>query len=130
MADPELTRAHGVDPVMGLARRLAVGLALLASSAAAASLDREAVLRVIRSRQTHYQQCYQQALARTPRLTGRLTLRFTVERDGRVSAVREVGEPSFPDATMSRCVIDEFRRLRFPALPAQIHIIYPLQFAP
>lgn len=95
-----------------------------------ADLDRTSIQRVIRGGHTAFQRCYEQALARNPAAQGRVTVRFTVEGNGKVGAVTidslEIGDPE-----MDRCLVRVFKRLRFPgARGSRISIAYPLVFRP
>lgn len=52
------------------------------------TLSRTEILRVIRSNQAGVRYCYERAVNRDPSLAGRITVRFQVATDGRVSSAR------------------------------------------
>lgn len=99
-------------------------------AAAASSLDKLMIRRVIQQRHEAYQKCYVAALSWSPELTGRLVIRFTVERSGEVSSAAEqvTAGQRFPDDVVPLCVAEEFRQLRFPPGPEAFQVMYPLLF--
>ncbi len=73
--------------------------------------------------------CYEEGLARNPKLAGRLTVKFVIERDGGVSHVQQEGEP-FPDPRVVACVLTVFQKHRFPRPEGgQVTVVYPIVFS-
>lgn len=99
-------------------------------AAAASSLDKEVIRRVIQQRHEEYQKCYTEALGWSPSLAGRLLIRFTVEASGEVSSAAEQAAAGqrFPDDVVPICVADQFRQLHFPPGPESFQVVYPLIF--
>ncbi len=100
----------------------------LTSSAHASSLSRSYALKPIRQRRAQFRACYEQALKRDPRLEGRLSTRFTIDRRGVVVVARtthdELGDP-----VLASCVRRLFLNMRYvPAPSSRITITYPVQF--
>ena len=74
--------------------------------------------------------CYEQALARTPALAGRLAVRFTLGPTGIVQADEVTA--ALGDAPFQQCVLAAVRRWVFPAPEGGgvITVTYPFNFAP
>ncbi len=93
----------------------------------------EAIQRVVRAHFGAYRACYEAGLARNPELTGRMTLRFVIGTDGKVSDAREQGDVpdgGFPDQEVTACVLAEVGKLTFPAPAGVIAVSYPIRFSP
>jgi len=75
------------------------------------SLDKEIIQRIIRHHIMQVRHCYERQLAKDPNLEGRLKIKFTITKDGRVSTVmvQEALETS-----VDSCVAQVFRRMTFP----------------
>ena len=74
--------------------------------------------------------CYETGLARNSALEGRISARFVIGRDGRVSKVSD-DTATFPDAEVVACVLREVEGLVFPAPENGIvTVVYPIVFAP
>jgi DNA-directed RNA polymerase subunit RPC12/RpoP len=84
---------------------------------------------VVRKNFGRFRLCYEQGLARTPSLQGRITVRFVIGRDGGVSNVSH-GDSNLGDARVVSCVLSAFYGLSFPPPPGGIvTVAYPLSFA-
>ncbi|APR88590.1 hypothetical protein A7982_13939 [Minicystis rosea] len=73
----------------------------------------EDVARVVAENAPATRQCYERALARDLTLEGAVSARLSVNRDGAVTAVEDVGS-TLADAEAVRCVLDVAAKLRFP----------------
>ena len=78
------------------------------------------------------EQCYQQALAEVPDLSGRISVKFVIRGEdgvGRVSKV-DIKEAEFDDVPMEDCILDEVEALEFdPPVGGGIVIVsYPFVF--
>jgi hypothetical protein len=78
------------------------------------SADPAALAAEIRRRLSAIRACYERALKRSPRLGGKLVLRFTIAAAGTVSAVG-FDEDTLQDDELLRCLRDLALRWRFPA---------------
>ncbi|AKT43468.1 uncharacterized protein CMC5_077000 [Chondromyces crocatus] len=76
-------------------------------------LPQEVIRRVVQAQVRGIHACYVAALARDPLLEGRVTLRFTIGKDGRVTQVRGLAARMM-DTAMVRCVQAAFERMTFP----------------
>jgi len=75
--------------------------------------------------------CYEAGLGRNPALSGLVTARFVIGRDGRVSSVSDA-ESSLPDATAVACILAAFGDMRFgaPRGDGVVTVVYPIHFNP
>ncbi len=64
----------------------------------------EVIQRVVRQNDGRFRSCYQRGLQANPNLTGRVMVKFAIDRHGQV-AVATDGGSDFPDAAVRRCVI-------------------------
>lgn len=117
---------------------LALALALSASTRAS-SLDTALIDRVVHTKIDEIQRCYDEGLARKPRLAGKVVVLFTVEKDGAVSEAVTKKGTTLKDETVVSCLLAAFRGLHFPDLAAgcdaseedcSVKITYPLRFSP
>jgi len=84
---------------------------------------------VIRSHHEIFRKCFEPALARDPKLKGMVSVRFVIDRDGHVS-LSEL-EKSNLDDDVANCVVDGFRKLKFPRPEGGIvTVVYPMRFSP
>ena len=57
-------------------------------------------------------------------------MRFVIERDGTVGLIQDDGS-DLPDGKAKRCVIDAYRRIRFPPPDGgTVTVVYPIMFSP
>src|SRR5206468_2121858 len=86
----------------------------------------EVIMRPIRARFHCFRKCYEQGLAENPRLGGRITVHFVVDRDGWVRTTKLNGT-ELADARVSECIVREFVGLRYPSPEGdRISVVYPL----
>ena len=77
-----------------------------------------------------FRACYQDGLRRNPSLTGRVSVRFVIGRDGAVSNVGNGGS-DLPDASVVSCVVRAFYGVGFPQPEGGIvTVTYPIVFSP
>jgi hypothetical protein len=115
----------------------------------AARLPPLVIQKIVRARFGAFRKCYEDGLARNPKLEGRVSIRFVIGRDGRVSNAEdldrrppEVAEwvPRSPppavqvmrDEQVSACVVAGFRELVFPPPEGGgiVTVTYPIVFSP
>jgi hypothetical protein len=112
-------------------------LAVVACSACGAAqvqprgrLAPEVIQREVRSHYGVFQRCYEAGLARNPNLAGRVVVRFVIERDGSVQQA-ENGGGDMPDPEVIKCLVAEYKRLKFPSPEGGIvTVVYPIMFSP
>jgi hypothetical protein len=74
--------------------------------------------------------CYEQGLRASPSLQGRITIKFVIDLEGRVTSTVDAGS-DLPDREIVQCVADAFKKLRFPKPEGGIvTVVYPLVFNP
>ena len=90
----------------------------------------EVIQRTVRQNYGRFRQCYELGLRTNPNLTGRVTARFVIGRDGAVTNAMN-GGGDLPDATVTSCVINAFYGLSFPAPDGGIvTVTYPIMLVP
>ncbi len=92
-------------------------------------LPPEVIQRIVRANYGRFRSCYQTALRNNPNLQGRVSVRFVIGRDGRVSNVGGSGD--IPDSGVVSCVTRSFYSLSFPQPDGGIVTVgYPIVFSP
>lgn len=92
-------------------------------------LPPEVVTRIVRQQFGKLRLCYEQGLARDPKLEGRVAVSFTIQRSGEASGVAVGGD--LPDAVVKSCVERVLGGLAFPAPEGGIvKVSYPIAFSP
>jgi len=88
------------------------------------------IQRIVRTNFGKFRPCYENGLARKADLTGRVAVRFVIDRDGKVSNVADGGS-DLPDSEVVECVMRAFYSLEFPP-PANgiVTVVYPIMLAP
>jgi hypothetical protein len=89
-------------------------------------LTPEPIDRQIKAHAAALRTCYLQLLAHDEHRGGfRVQVHFTIVADGSVAGIEVHGS----EATMDRCLCDEFTAMRFPHLDARAVVTYPLIFS-
>lgn len=92
-------------------------------------LPPEVIQRIVRQNFGRFRLCYENALRNNPNLAGRVSVSFTIGRDGSVGSVSGGGD--LPDASVIGCVTKQFYGLSFPAPEGGVvKVSYPIAFAP
>jgi len=91
----------------------------------------EVIQRIVRQRWGALRACYEDGLRRRgDELSGRVSVKFVITRDGSVGTAMDAGSEISDKKTID-CVVDVFRHLVFPAPEgANITVVYPLMLAP
>lgn len=90
----------------------------------------EVIQRVVRQSFGRFRGCYEAGLRSNPNLSGRVSVAFTVGRDGAVGMVANAGS-DLPDSGVVSCVVKQFYGLSFPAPEAGVvKVTYPIMFNP
>jgi hypothetical protein len=94
------------------------------------SLDPAVIQRIVRQNFGRFRLCYEQGLVGNPALTGRVSTKFVIARDGSVST-SALGDSDIPDSRVSACVVRSFSGLSFPTHEGPVlQVTYPLVFTP
>jgi Ca-activated chloride channel family protein len=134
----EMARAVGPTPGFGSSsgfglrgRTASVPMVRAGMADIRGDLSREVIRRVIQANVNQVRACYEAALRTAPTLEGRVSVRFVIGPDGRVTA-SVVESSTLGDGRAERCVADVVHDLAFPAVPSGgvITVTYPFLFAP
>jgi hypothetical protein len=93
-------------------------------------LPPEVIQRIVRQNSGRFRACYEEGLRRDHTLTGRVAVRFMIDRSGSV-AQTEDGGSDLPNQDVVTCVVRAFGGLSFPE-PAGglVTVVYPIVFSP
>lgn len=93
-------------------------------------LPPEQIQAVIRAKYPEFRKCYESGLASNGQLSGRVGIRFVIERDGHVSN-SYIQDNDIPDCRVAQCVRDQMTKIVFPK-PEKglVKVLYPIQFSP
>jgi hypothetical protein len=93
-------------------------------------LPAEVIQRIVRLNAGRFKLCYENGLRSNPALTGRVTTKFVIGRDGSVAQAADAGS-DLPDQAVTQCVVRTFTGLSFPAPDGGIATVtYPFTFTP
>lgn len=93
-------------------------------------LPAEVIQRIVRQNYGRFRLCFENGLRNNPNLTGRVSVRFVIDREGRVANVGNGGS-DMPDSAVVSCVVRSFSGLSFPAPEGGIvTVVYPIMFSP
>jgi len=87
------------------------------------------ISRVVMSRMGAFRACYESAVARDPSLKGSVTVGFSVEPGGSVSAA-SIGSSSLGNGRVEGCIQRVFTRLKFPTADKPTRASWPFIFKP
>jgi hypothetical protein len=88
------------------------------------------IQRIVRKSFGRIRLCYEQGLARDPKLVGRVTIRFVIDEHGAVASAADAGS-TLPDPKVVSCVVGVFGGMSFPAPQGgSVTVKYPIDFMP
>jgi len=95
------------------------------------SLDKEIIRRIVRRHLNEVKYCYDQALARQPKLDGRVVAKFTISGTGQVLA-SFIQSTTLGSPAVELCVANAIKRWDFPAPRGGglAMVSYPFTFSP
>jgi hypothetical protein len=94
-------------------------------------LPPEVVARIVSFNSGGARLCYERGLRANPRLSGRIAVRFVIDRSGAVSAAAEGQGSTLPDPEVVGCVVRSFLSLSFPQPDEGIAtVLYRLDLSP
>lgn len=88
----------------------------------------ELVQRIVRQNFGRFRSCYENGLRTNPSLTGRVSVRFIISREGSVSTTQNGGSDIASSEVIS-CVVRAFYGLSFPSGENQVTVTYPILFS-
>ncbi len=93
-------------------------------------LPPEVIQRIVRQNYGRFRMCYEQGLLKNPNLSGRVSVRFAISREGAVQTAQNGGS-DLPDSSVVGCVVSAFYGLTFPEPDNGIVTVsYPIMFSP
>ncbi len=92
-------------------------------------LPPEVINRIVRQNFGRFRLCYENGLRTDPKLTGKVTVSFEINRSGEVAKVTHTTDLN--DKKVGTCVAGAFKGLSFPQPEGGIvKVIYPISFSP
>jgi hypothetical protein len=105
-----------------------------ATTTVSGRLPPETIQRIVRANYAQFRSCYEDGLARNSTLSGRVTIRFVIDRDGFVlnpQSIESTVPDALPDAAVVKCVVEGFKTLVFPPPEGGIvTVVYPIMLEP
>jgi len=94
-------------------------------------LPPEVIKRILRASFGRFRACYEKALAKDPKLTGKVVVQFVIDGTGAVSASKLDPATTITDATMQTCVLGLYKGIAFP-MPAKgtVDVTHSMEYAP
>jgi hypothetical protein len=93
-------------------------------------LPPEVIQRIVRQNFGRFRLCYENGLRNNPTLSGRVAVKFVIDRSGAVSTAQDGGS-ELPDQGVISCVVRGFGNLSFPQPEGGIvTVVYPIIFNP
>lgn len=93
-------------------------------------LPPEVIQRIVRQNFGRFRLCYENGMRNNPTLSGRVSVKFVIDRSGAVSTASDGGS-ELPDQGVISCVVRGFGNLSFPQPEGGIvTVVYPIIFSP
>ncbi len=94
-------------------------------------LPPEVIKRILRASFGRFRSCYNAALGKDPKLTGKTIVQFTIDGTGAVSASKLDPATTVTDATMQTCVLGLYKTISFP-MPDKgtVDVTHTMEYAP
>jgi len=95
------------------------------------SLDRSLIDEVIKRHMNQIRYCYNRELAKNNSLGGKIVIRFTIAKDGSVSAA-STKTTTMNNGAVESCIVGRFMRMKFPQPKGGgiVIVSYPFLFSP
>ncbi len=94
------------------------------------TIPREVIQRIVRQNFGRFRNCYEGGLRTNPSLSGRVQVKFVIDRTGSVS-IADDGGSDLADHAVSACVVKSFYGLSFPAPErGSVRVTYPIMLSP
>jgi TonB family protein len=87
-------------------------------------LAEDSIRTSLRRQESRVRRCFEAAILANPDGPGRVTVRFVVSPDGRVSTA-EIDGRDAPNETLGRCILDAVRDARFPPAAGVTEVTWP-----
>jgi hypothetical protein len=94
-------------------------------------LEPEKIQATVRRSFASMRACYEKGLGKNADLAGRVSVRFVIGRDGKVTRAEASPESTLPDPAVQRCIAHAFQSLEFPPPEGGIvTVVYPIVLEP
>jgi hypothetical protein len=93
------------------------------------SLTANEIANVMRSRQPALKACFNRAIKKNPRLTGRFVYTFTIEASGKVSRAAATAGTA-ESAPVDTCIVAAIKKIVFPKSSGPTTINFPFNSSP
>ena len=94
------------------------------------SLDKDIIRRIVRAHINEVRYCYNQALAKDPNAKGRVSVHFTIDANGKITAA-QVTESTLTDAAVGVCIARAVKGWTFPKpMGGLVTVTYPFVLEP
>lgn len=118
----------GGDTGSGVSERRVTGIVKSEAPAVDGELDPNLVAKEVRQRMGAIKACYERALKRNPKLSGKVKVRWTITPAGTVTGV-EIDDDSMGDPEVASCIRGLISRWRFPAPSGgAVEVVFPFVF--
>ena len=93
------------------------------------ALDQSVVKRVIKQHMAQIRYCYQKEVKKNPSLSGKVTIKFVIAKDGTVSSAK-TNTTTMNNPIVENCICQRFMRFKFPEPKGGgiVIVTYPLTF--
>lgn len=121
-------QGHGVLPSTYTPKgiRMRVGV----TEVGGGRIPAEVIQRIVRQNFGRFRVCYEDGLRASPAMSGRVAVKFVIDRHGAVSLAADAGS-DLPDQGVVSCVVRAFSALSFPEPQGGVvKVTYPIVFAP
>lgn len=78
------------------------------------NVDKATIDRIVKQHLPQIRTCYERELSRNPKLSGKITVKFVIAKDGQVSTSNSA-HSTLGSRVAEECIHGHFRRMRFPA---------------
>ena len=98
------------------------------SCASRSAINRDAIEESIKIHGEQFKSCFEVgSKAATHALSGLVRVSFVIRTTGEARDIKVI-ESELMDQTIEQCIVDEFKRVRFPKGAEELSIKYPLRF--
>ena len=96
------------------------------------SLNESLINKLVKRKLSPIRYCYQREAAKIPSLSGKITFKFVIEKDGVVSqvSVKKTTMPAEGGTAVSACIKKQLKTLKFPTGNSITIVSYPFSFSP
>ena len=107
-------------------RALVAAATLLVASVAAGDSRKDEIVKAVKSNSLELHACYEEAIARDPKLEGKVVVEFTVEK-GKITDATVV-QTTLDDVKTEACILTTMKTWAFPLVKGTVSVTYPFVF--